>query len=278
MTDKLTSPQDETYYNPFKATITNHRIDGIDLDIEESVDVSCAAQLLQRLHADFGPDFLLTMAPVASAMWPNGPGLSGFDYPTLDAQATEPTRPHGKLVNWYNAQFYNGWGDASTHDFYDNVIAKGGWQAERVVMGVLDCAADGGSGFVALDTLTSVIRQLRANYPSFGCAVGWEYWDAGKTDGYADPWRWVKEIGGVVFDNGTLPAPEIKADKLPNPPAPYQNSTDFLSEVGVGYLEAVRVLNETAGDLCAAEQDLGLVGLINEIGCGIIDFVNDFVR
>lgn len=205
------------------------------------------------------------MAPVASAMWPSGPGLSGFDYPTLDAAATEPTRPNGKLVNWYNAQFYNGWGDASAQDFYNAIITMGNWKPERVVMGVLDNSADGGSGFVALETLKGVIKQLQANYPAFGCAVGWEYWNAGATDGYASPWQWVKEIGNVVFQATALPTRNLTVASDPQPPAPFQAETNALFGLVGNYFEAVRALNITNGDLAEAEKLLGLDDLLGGV-------------
>jgi hypothetical protein len=34
----------------------------------------------------------------------------------------------------------------------------------------------------------------------FGGISGWEYWDAGGTDGELKPWEWVKSIGDVVFE------------------------------------------------------------------------------
>ena len=67
-------------------------------------------RLLRQLNTDLGPDFLLTMAPVASALLGSGGnGLHGFNQKEMDDQATDPARPNGKLVSWYNAQFYNGW-------------------------------------------------------------------------------------------------------------------------------------------------------------------------
>lgn len=237
----------------------------MDLDIEESVDVSCPIALLQRLDADFGSDFIITMAPVASAMTPNGPGLSGFSYFELDSQATSSTRPNGKLVNWYNAQFYNGWGDASTQVYYDNIITTGKWSPGRVVLGVLDDPNDGGSGFVDIKTLQSVIQQLRANFADFGCAVGWEYWDAGGADGYSEPWQWVKAVGQSIYGAENVPA-NLTSQPLPNPPAPFQQSTDLLVTLGASYQEAVWALNVTNGVLAAAEQLLGLGNLTGALG------------
>ena len=92
-------------------------------------------RLLRQLNTDLGPDFLLTMAPVASALLGSGGnGLHGFNQKEMDDQATDPARPNGKLVSWYNAQFYNGWGDASSSTMYDRIISEGGWDSARVVI------------------------------------------------------------------------------------------------------------------------------------------------
>lgn len=53
-----------------------------------------------------GPNFIQTMAPVASELQPSGYGLGGFSYKTLDAKATASNKPNGKLINWFNPQFY----------------------------------------------------------------------------------------------------------------------------------------------------------------------------
>lgn len=100
--------QNEAYYTPLRDTLKYHKVDGLDLDIEENVDGSCPLALLRRLNSDFGNSFILTMAPVASELGPQEYGLGGFSYRDLDAAATAPLKPNGKLVNWYNAQFYNG--------------------------------------------------------------------------------------------------------------------------------------------------------------------------
>ncbi|KAF2774542.1 glycoside hydrolase [Teratosphaeria nubilosa] len=122
----------ESYYQPLLSTLRYHNLDGLDLGIEEPVSRSCPLARLNRLSTDLGPDFVLTMAPVASALLPDGPGLSGFDYVALDQQAVSSTRPTRKLVDWYNAQFYNGRGDARTQVFYDAVVALGGNIGMRV--------------------------------------------------------------------------------------------------------------------------------------------------
>lgn len=225
--------------------------------------MTCALALLQRFNTDFGSDFILTMAPVASAMTPGGPGLSGFDYSTLDAMANDTSRPNGKLVDWYNAQFYNGWGDASTQINYDSLITSGGWSPDRLVMGVLDSSGDGGSGFVGIQTLTDTILQLRANYANFGCAVGWEYWDAGSTDSpaFEYPWQWVKNVSSAVFGDQTLPAQNLTNIALTSTDVPFPDSTEALVDQGAEWFWAVWALNVTDGNFHEAQQLLNQTAL-----------------
>lgn len=282
--------------------LREHNIQGLDIDIEESVPISMPLRLLRQLNNDLGTDFILTMAPVASALLRNGSGLHGFPQRDMDDQAVEPARPNGKLVSWYNAQFYNGWGDASSTAMYDQIISEGGWAADRIVMGVLTNPGDGGSGFVKLPTLKSVVGSLGAKHASFGCAVGWEYWAAGTGDGMQYPWMWVKELGDVIatFANrmheevpstsdqttpgvpsnssssGNKPPADVQAPSSPSkdPPTPWPSQMAQLESVGAGHWDSVRALNMTNGDTKAAGDMLGVGDLINQILAetqGIVD-------
>jgi hypothetical protein len=227
-------------------------------------------RLLRQLNTDLGPDFILTMAPVASALLGSGGnGLHGFSQKEMDDQATESTRPNGKLVSWYNAQFYNGWGDASSTAMYDRIISEGGWEAARVVMGVLTNPGDGGSGFVKLPTLKSVIGGLGAKHASFGCAVGWEYWAAGTGDGLQEPWQWVKALGDVISMFGNQPASAEAAAPsnatMTEPATPWPSQMQTLESVGAGHWDSLRALNMTDGDTKAAGDILGVTQLIDDI-------------
>jgi hypothetical protein len=287
--------------------LREHNIQGLDIDIEESVPISMPLRLLRQLNTDLGTDFILTMAPVASALLHNGSGLHGFPQHDMDDQATEPARPNGKLVSWYNAQFYNGWGDASTVDMYEQIISEGGWAADRVVMGVLTNPGDGGSGFVRLPTLKSVVGSLGAKYASFGCAVGWEYWAAGTGDGMQYPWMWVKELGDVIAmfasvqhadatttptsistsngtntsalnsssSNGTTAEVQPSSSPRQDPPTPWPSQMAQLESVGAGHWDSVRALNMTNGDTKAAGDMLGVADLIDQILGETQGIVND---
>ncbi|KAG9199439.1 hypothetical protein G6514_008504 [Epicoccum nigrum] len=191
----------EAYYTPLHAIISVYKLDGLDLDIEEQVPLTTATRLISRLRADFGPQFLITLAPVATALIPDPnipphlrpprpmlasgpspnplhptlPHLSGFSYPELECSI------HGREIAWYNTQFYCGWGDAGTTAWYDAIIAAG-WKPERVVLGVVTNPGNG-AGHVPVKKLREVCAVLREKYKNvglgFGGVMGWEYFNCG---------------------------------------------------------------------------------------------------
>ena len=194
------------YYPPLLETLQATAVDGIDLDIEESfpssVSLNAVLQLLRQLAEDMGDAFTITMAPVATD-FTEGRGLEGvaWNYTVLDAAATSDTRPSGKIVDWYNVQFYDGYGDPGTTDDYDSIIANG-WDASRVGFGL---ATYNLSGWYPLDVYTNVVEKLRDRYPAFGGVDGWEYGVAGKDEtAPTEPWQWVESIGEAVFGSNTL--------------------------------------------------------------------------
>lgn len=166
------------------------------------MDVFVALRLIHYLHRDMGPHFIITLAPVGTAMiYNNGINLSGFSYFDLEGNATDPIS--GKsLISWYNTQFYSGFGDPSTPATYQRIIGQG-WDPARIVMGVLDNNNDG-HGFVATKYVVETIKQLRVLYPSFGGVYGWDYFDAGiasesnEEDG-TEPWQWVLKIKDALY-------------------------------------------------------------------------------
>ncbi|KAJ4376401.1 hypothetical protein N0V83_001684 [Neocucurbitaria cava] len=194
----------EAYYTPLHAIISVYKLSGLDLDIEEQIPLATATRLIARLRADFGPDFLITLAPVATALIPDPnvpphlrpprpmlasgpspnplhptlPHLSGFSYAELECSV------YGREIAWYNTQFYCGWGDAGSTQWYDAIVAAG-WKPERVVMGVVTNPGNG-AGHVAISRLRDVCALLREKYKKvgkgFGGVMGWEYFNCGDCD------------------------------------------------------------------------------------------------
>jgi len=248
-----------TYYPPLLQVLQNHTINGLDLDVEEDVAISVLVQLLQQLNSDLGEDFILTSAPVASALTAGGGNLNNVSYSDLDSQATDSNRPNGKLINWYNAQCYNGWGDAGSADTYTSIISNG-WDASRIVMGVPDSGNDG-SGWVSLSTLGGVISTLKGDYSNFGGVFGWEYFDAGSNDGLSSAWQWVQQIGSDLFGtNAPEKAPHHKKAlrKAAKPITPFEAQMAELTAHGVSFNDALVALNRTAGNVKHAKVRLGL--------------------
>jgi len=244
------------YYPPLLKVLRNHSIDGLDLDIEEDVDMNAVLQLLRQLNTDLGHNFILTSAPEATGMTKGGGSLTNFSYFDLDKQAVDSARPNGRLINWYNTQAYNGWGSAASTATYDSMI-NAGWSPSRIVLGVVDSGSDGG-GFVSLNTLKSVIASLRKKYSNFGGVDGWEYFDAGSNDGFTgSPWQWVKQIGNALYDSLSYLKVDIteedrEVEKYAR--TNFDEQLDVLIGEGIPYINALISLNKTTGNIDAARE------------------------
>ncbi|KAJ2997400.1 hypothetical protein NUW58_g664 [Xylaria curta] len=170
----------ERYYAPLHNLIGSHNIQGLDIDVEENFSLKGVIRLIDRLKADFGSDFIITLAPVAAALTEGGGNLSGFSYFELDAQ-------RGSSIAFYNAQFYFGWGNAGSARDYESILDDG-FAANRVVMGLLSNPANG-NGFVNLDSEAAVLRELVTENANFGGVANWEYFNS-LPGGTAAPYQW----------------------------------------------------------------------------------------
>ncbi len=177
-----------TYYPRLKNIVTTYHLDGLDLDVEESMSLGGVERLIDQLHADFGSGFIVTLAPVATAL-SGGGNLSGFGYDQL-------YRDRADSISWFNAQFYCGWGSLSSTSGYDAIVARGTIPANKVVAGTLTNPANCGSGYVSMDTLKSTLSSLSARY-DFGGVAGWEYFNS-EPGGTAAPWQWAAEVSGAM--------------------------------------------------------------------------------
>lgn len=187
----------EAYYTPLRDFLRAYSFEGIDLDVEEKMSLGGILRLIDRLRADMGAEFLITLAPVARALQPvdqsllatgRKQNLSGFDYAELE-------KLRGHEIAWYNAQFYCGWGDVSKTEGYDAIIANG-FPADKVLFGMVTNPAHG-SGWADLDKVKMTLEKLRRTHASFGGVMGWEYFNAlpGGKDG---PWGWAEWMTAVV--------------------------------------------------------------------------------
>ncbi|KAL1748736.1 glycoside hydrolase family 18 protein [Schizophyllum fasciatum] len=188
--DCLSEENWDTYYPDLYQTIVDYDLDGMDLDVEQSTDIEVVTRLITQLKADFGQDFLITLAPVASALQESG-NLSGFNYVDLEHRV-------GGNISWYNAQFYSGFGSIFPDDQYVSIVehADGVFPPAKVVATTLTNPSLGG-GYVDTDSVVQSIKDLVAVYgDQFGGVAGWEYFASIPEAG--SPWKWAQLIHDTI--------------------------------------------------------------------------------
>ncbi|KAH8879612.1 glycoside hydrolase family 18 protein [Thozetella sp. PMI_491] len=186
--------QFERYYVPLRDMVRTRGLDGLDLDVEEVMSLGGVVRLIDRLRADFGPDFIITLAPVAAALLDSRRNLSGFDYEALEVM-------RGKDIAWYNSQFYCGWGDCSNPLMYEMILMKG-WPAEKVVIGLVT-NPENGPGFVPWHVLGNVLPLILGRHPRFGGVMGWEYFNS-LPGGRERPWEWARWMTALLKGERTV--------------------------------------------------------------------------
>ncbi|OJJ48472.1 hypothetical protein ASPZODRAFT_140766 [Penicilliopsis zonata CBS 506.65] len=176
--------QFESFYGPLLEMVRRHGLDGLDLDVEEHMSLQGIIRLIDRLKADMGDAFIITLTPVAAALLGMG-NLSGFDYRELE-------QARSAKIDWYNAQFYNGWGPAEDPRMYAAIVAQG-WSAQRVVYGLLTNPGNGSQGYVPREKIGPILALLVEQFPNFGGVMGWEYFNA-LPGSREKPWEWAAEM------------------------------------------------------------------------------------
>ena len=155
----------ETYYPMLRDFLKGKKlITGIDLDIEESVNIKDVKKLINCLMKDFGEDFIITMAPVAESLMNDNPsGFSSLNYKELYKSL------EGRAIKWFNVQAY-GCYNFSTYD----KIVKNDYSPEKIVFGMISGDFSNNNFSEALNT----IKKIKDKYPNMaGCDV-WELIDS----------------------------------------------------------------------------------------------------
>ncbi|KAI0841381.1 glycoside hydrolase [Hypoxylon sp. FL0890] len=175
----------DTYYGILRDTLRKYNFDGVDFDIEDYIDgnehaikLDPVVKLIQRLRKDFGQDFIITLAPVSTAL-AGGQNLSRFSYEQLEERC-------GEDISWYNVQFYFQDQELASTDSVDAVI-NNGWKPERIVIGMM--STPDYDPFVSLPVVAKTLHKLNAKYPAIRGIDGWDYYDQ-KPGGYPNPWEW----------------------------------------------------------------------------------------
>ncbi len=179
-----------TYYPVLKNALLTYKFNGIDLDVEDGAETTAEIEtLIDRLRRDFGPSFIITLAPTALdlASPSRQGGLSLINYAQLYTQ-------RASSINWYNVQFYNGFGSFGTTSGYDQITKAraaggGGFPPPFIVAGVLSNPANGSGGYIDYPALEANVKALVAQHPRFGGVDAFEYFNA-NPGGTAHPAQW----------------------------------------------------------------------------------------
>lgn len=151
------------YYPLLKQLLSKKTfIGGIDLDIEESVDINQVKMLIRLLKHDF-PHFKISMAPVAESMITDNPGMGGFPYKRLYQSYEE------RMIDWFNVQCY----DSFSFETYDKIIMNG-YPPEKIVMGMESGQFTKDNFQTALDE----VKKIQETYPAMCGVYDWEYLNA----------------------------------------------------------------------------------------------------
>jgi hypothetical protein len=188
------------------------------------------------LHPEMPPAAPLIRSFLKAHLLRSHGHLSGFNHFELESSEA------GRLVHWYNVQFYCGWGDAGDERLYEAMVTSG-WDPKKLVLGVIT-NPENGSGHVDLPRLGTCIGKLLQKYDSsFGGVMGWEYYNAG---GSGQPEEWVRSIAGFLGKNlSEKPAPGL--------------STIAAIEAGSS-AEAPVPMPSNIADIQAAMRDASLLG------------------
>ncbi len=172
----------DTYYPLLRNFLKSKKmITGIDLDVEENVDIKNIKKLLKDLVKDFGEDFIITMAPVAESLMNDLPsGFSDIDYKSLYKSL------EGRCIKWFNVQAYNNY----SKDTYDKIISNG-YPPEKIIFGMIS-----GSNF---DEILKEIKLIKDNYSNFlGCDI-WELNSAPPDKN--DPSQWAYKLKNIDYSD-----------------------------------------------------------------------------
>ena len=177
----------ETYYPMLRELLQSKSfISGIDIDVEEFVEMKDIQRFIKQLKEDF-PDIKLTMAPVSSSMMGDYPGMGNFSY--KDLYRTE----EGKCIDWFNVQCYGSF----SVETYTNII-KNGYPPEKIVMGMESGQFDKTNFQEALDS----VKQILETYPKMAGVYDWEYLNAPPDENDCSAWcKLMKNVDQVYFDS-----------------------------------------------------------------------------
>ena len=168
-----------TYYSQLKELLDSKSfIDGINIDIEETVKIEDVKMFITKLKEDH-PDIKISLAPIAESMTTDNPGMGGFSYKELYNSEV------GVYIDWFNVQSYYSY----TFETYDSII-NNGYPPSKIVFGM-----ESGQFKDNFNEAINEIKKIKNKYPDMAGVYDWEYFDAPPDKNEPNEWaRLMKEI------------------------------------------------------------------------------------
>lgn len=185
----------EMFYPSWCELLRTYAFDGVDLMITEKTTQADLTMLVGDLRRDFPRNFCITAAPVASALSNGYDPFSGIEWKPLAAN-----------LDWFNVQFYNGWGSLATAANYRAVISAG-YHPSQIVAGAMALPVDNKpASYVPIQQLVQTLSTLARHYPGqFGGTSGWEWFNARNPAENIDPAGWCAAMKAAVQGAPTTP-------------------------------------------------------------------------
>jgi len=174
----------DAYFKMLVNTIQQHpQICGVDLDVEEGVELTNIQKLMDDLVHYFSEHFLFSFAPLPNSLETDIPGMGGFIYKDLYNSA------QGKYIDYFNCQVY---GDFEMSQFVNMV--NNGYPPNKIVMGMIS-----GQDF---NNVLSVLKEIKESYGDIGGTFIWEYYNA--------PYGWHDKVNNVFNSDNNDSLNKIK--------------------------------------------------------------------
>ena len=171
-----------TFYPMLRKFIDSMRdiFTGIDIDIEETVQINTVIELIKCIKRDFGDNFIISMAPTAYELMYDQPGMAGIIYKDLYKQI-------GDLITFFHVQAYGNY----TFSTFDSIV-KNGYPQSKLIFGMASDNFTKDTFHKAIDT----VKQIKTTYSDFGGVYDWEFFDAPPNPNH--PIEWAVEMSNVI--------------------------------------------------------------------------------
>ena len=206
-------------YELLHGLVISRRLDGLNLDVDIPenfvsadggiVSHKGAIQLIDRLHADFGADFVLSITTSVQALLSDNGNTASeiFDIREIELQ-------RGHLINWYIVPIFGPTNEQATDNrdpsplyvrqlnSYIRLLSQKFIMARKVLISIStnpdvshEIAKTRGA-YLDLHILENILGLLYHSFSplDFGGIVGWEYSRAGDPQRKNPPWVWMKKL------------------------------------------------------------------------------------